>query len=96
VQFPTSFHLLQWDQAGAHIATQLQWPAKVMPVFQPPASPERGGVPSSACGRSLKLAGLNFASLEALQQWLFRQLETLESRAFPGQPKLPSLGSPDL
>ena len=41
-QFPTSFHLLQLGQAGAHIATQLQWPAKVTPVFQPPASPERG------------------------------------------------------
>ncbi|PSP00919.1 MAG: hypothetical protein BRC51_14295 [Cyanobacteria bacterium SW_12_48_29] len=34
--------MLQLDQAGAHIATQLQWPAKVTPVFQPPASPERG------------------------------------------------------
>ncbi|PSO65769.1 MAG: hypothetical protein BRC36_02995 [Cyanobacteria bacterium QH_2_48_84] len=97
-QFPTSFHLLQLDQAGAHIATQLQWPANVMPVFQPPASPERG--PTERLWQELKarFKGLNFASLEALQQWWFRQLETLSNREIRSltQPKLHSPGGPGL
>ena len=39
-QFSHSFNLLQLDQA--HVATELRWPSNVLPVFQPPASPERG------------------------------------------------------
>jgi hypothetical protein len=79
-QFPTSFHLLQLVRAGAHIATQLQWPAHVMPVFQPPASPERGPIERLWQELKARFKGLNFASLEALQQWLFRQLESLSNR----------------
>ena len=48
--FQDSFNLLQLDQAGAHIPTQLQWPTNLVPVFQPPASPD--GAPSSLFGRS--------------------------------------------
>ena len=78
-QFPTSFHLLQLVRAGAHIATQLQWPAHVMPVFQPPASPERGSHGALVAGAQSSVPGVE-ASLEALQQWLFRQLESLSNR----------------
>ena len=79
-QFPTSFNLLQLDQAGAHIATQLQWPSNVLPVFQPPGSPELNPVERLWQELKARFKGLNFASLEALQQWLFRQLEGLSSR----------------
>ena len=79
-QFPTSFNLLQLDQAGAHIATQLQWPSNVLPVFQPAASPELNPIERLWQELKARFKGLNFASLEALQQWLFRQLESLSNR----------------
>jgi hypothetical protein len=45
-----------------------------------------------------RFQGLNFASLEALQQWWFRQLETLSNREIRSltQPKLHSPGGPGL
>ena len=79
-QFPTRFNLLQLDQAGAHIATQLQWPSNVLPVFQPAASPELNPIERLWQELKARFKGLNFASLEALQQWLFRQLESLSNR----------------
>ncbi|PSO52781.1 MAG: hypothetical protein BRC34_10745 [Cyanobacteria bacterium QH_1_48_107] len=79
-QFPTSFHLLQLDQAGAHIATQLQWPAKVTPVFQPTASPERGPIERLWQELRERFRGRNFATLQDLQQWLFHQLNHLSER----------------
>jgi transposase len=51
-----------------------------MPVFEPPASPSGGPIERLWQDLKARFKGLNFASLEALQQWLFRQLESLSNR----------------
>ena len=80
MQLPTSFKLLQLDQAGAHLAADLQWPSKVLAVFQPAARPELHPIERLWQELKARFKGLNFASLEELQQWLFPQLETLSVR----------------
>ena len=79
-QFPHSFNLLQLDRAGAHVATQLQWPSNVLPVFQPPASPELN--PIERLWQELRewFRRRNFATLPELQQWLFQQLNQLSEQ----------------
>ncbi|PSO96905.1 MAG: hypothetical protein BRC48_05650 [Cyanobacteria bacterium QS_9_48_30] len=78
--FQDSFNLLQLDQAGAHIPTQLQWPTNLVPVFQPPASPERGPIERLWQKLRDRFRGRNFATLQDLQQWLFHQLHHLSER----------------
>ena len=80
MQLPTSFKLLQLDQAGAHLAADLQWPSKVLAVFQPAARPELHPIERLWQELKARFKGLNFASLEELQQCLFPQLETLSVR----------------
>jgi len=79
-QFPHSFNLLQLDRAGAHVATQLRWPSNVLPVFQPPASPELNPVERLWQELRERFRGRNFATLQALQQWLFQQLNQLSEQ----------------
>jgi hypothetical protein len=38
--FPQSLHLLVLDNGAGHKAKAVRWPAKVVPVFLPPYSPE--------------------------------------------------------
>ena len=78
--FQDSFNLLQLDQAGAHIPTQLQWPTNLVPVFQPPASPERGPIERLWQELRDRFRGRKFATLQDLQQWLFHQLHHLSER----------------
>ena len=97
-QFPTSFNLLQLDRAGAHIATQLQWPANVMPVFQPPASPERGSHRALVAGAQSSVQEVEFCQLGSVAAVAVSPAgESLEPRdSFADQPKLHSPGGPDV
>ena len=96
MQLPTSFKLLQLDQAGDHLASDLQWPNKVLAVFQPAARPELHPIERLWQELKARFKGLNFASLEELQQWLFPQLGTLSVRELAHQPPVHSPGSPGL
>lgn len=71
------YALIQLDQAKAHQALGLRWPDNLIPVLQPPHSPELN--PAERFWQHLKahLEGRHFATLAQLRQRLNQILEDL-------------------
>lgn len=69
--------VMQMDRAKAHRALALQWPENIIPIFQPPYSPELN--PAERFWQHLKscLKGKCFESLDKLREHLWSFLETL-------------------
>lgn len=69
--------VMQMDQGKFHSARDLDWPENIIPIFQPPHSPERGSN-WALMGTSQSAATLvNFQSLKQLRFQLSRLLEKL-------------------
>lgn len=70
--------VIQMDGASAHTAKALQWPENLIPLFQPPHSPEVN--PIERLWQALKRCwkGENFASLAALRHRFNQALEALK------------------
>ncbi len=75
--FSKTLNLLHIDQASAHIATIFTWPDNVIPIFQPSHSPELN--PIERVWQDLKklFKDKNFESLNALQQQVFQEINSL-------------------
>jgi DDE superfamily endonuclease len=72
--FPDTLNLIQLDQAGAHCASQVDWPENVVPLFQPSHSPELN--PTERFWQDIRnpFKGKNFTDLAQLQQAIFDEL----------------------
>jgi transposase len=68
---------MQMDRAPAHRAKAIEWTENIIPISQPPHSPELN--PIERFWQFLKglWKGENFASLDALRQRVNRELEQL-------------------
>ena len=77
---PGQLQLAAAGPGGSSHRRQLQWPTNVVPVFQPPVSPERGPIERLWQKLRDRFRGRNFATLQELQQWLFHQLHHLSER----------------
>lgn len=77
VELGSTSAVMQMDRAPAHRAKALEWPENIIPIFQPPHSPELN--PIERLWQFLKglWKGENFASLDALRQRVNRELEQL-------------------
>jgi len=83
--FAESLNLLQLDNGCFHKAQQLEWPDNIIPIFQPPHSPQLnpyafgGAKPYERLWQQLKrpLRWNNFESIEQLQQRLEELLDGL-------------------
>ena len=73
--------VMQMDQAQAHRARALIWPENLIPVFQPPYSPELN--PAERFWQHLKspLKGTCFKTLDELRQQLWDRIESLSAEA---------------
>ena len=69
--------VMQLDRAPAHRAKAIQWPENIIPLFQPPHSPDLN--PIERFWQHLKATwkGENFPSLEALKQRVDQELARL-------------------
>lgn len=76
-QLGSSVALMQMDRAPAHRAKTIEWPENIIPIFQPPHSPELN--PIERLWQFLKglWKGENFSSLDALRQRVNQELEQL-------------------
>jgi DDE superfamily endonuclease len=77
--FPDSLNLLLLDNSGAHTASRIRWPDNVRAVWLPPYCPELN--PIERVWRDLKddMAWLQFANLEAQQDFVADLLRTYEA-----------------
>lgn len=77
LQLGSTVAVMQMDRAPAHRAQAIEWPENIVPIFQPPHSPELN--PIERLWQFLKglWKGENFASLEELRQRVKRELEQL-------------------
>lgn len=83
--FPDSLNLLQLDNGSFHKAQQLEWPDNIIPIFQPPHSPQLnpyafgGAKPYERLWQHLKrqFRWKNFESLDQLRQKLRELLDEL-------------------
>lgn len=73
--------VMQMDQAQAHRAKALEWPENLIPIFQPPYSPELN--PAERFWQHLKspLKGKCFQTLDQLREQLWHRLESLSAEA---------------
>jgi hypothetical protein len=78
-QYPDTLHPMQLDQGAFHATATLRWPANVIPVFQPPHSPQLN--PIERLWEYLKqhLQWQSFASIEDLRL----KLESLLAQLSP-------------
>lgn len=76
-QLGDTIAVIQIDGAPAHRAKALEWPENLIPVFQPPHSPELN--PIERLWEFLKSLwkGENFASLQELRERVTKELEML-------------------
>ncbi len=77
LQLGSTVAVMQMDRALAHRAQAIEWPENIIPIFQPPHSPELN--PIERLWQFLKglWKGENFASLEELRQRVKRELGQL-------------------
>jgi hypothetical protein len=73
--------VMQMDQAKAHRALSLVWPENIIPIFQPPYSPELNPAERFWQHLKLPLKGKCFESLEQLRQQLWKRIESLSAEA---------------
>jgi hypothetical protein len=73
--------VMQMDQAQAHRAKALIWPENLIPIFQPPYSPELN--PAERFWQHLKspLKGQCFETLDQLRRQLWDRIESLSAEA---------------
>ncbi|MBD2451260.1 transposase [Nostoc sp. FACHB-152] len=69
VQLGSDYAILQIDQAPAHTSSKIRWPENIIPLFQPPSSPELN--PIERLWQLLK---------KPLKNQLFSSLQTLRER----------------
>lgn len=69
--------VIQLDQAGAHMTAALQWPENLIPIAQPPHSPELNPIERVWQFIKAKLKGECFATLEQLRTRLAQVLQQL-------------------
>jgi transposase len=79
VQLGATVAVMQIDRAPAHRARGIEWPENIIPIFQPPHTPELN--PIERLWQFLKglWKGENFASLDALRQRVSQELEHLSA-----------------
>jgi len=75
--FPESLNLVQLDNGSFHKAQQLEWPENIIPIFQPPHSPELNPIERLWQQLKRQLRWKNFESLQQLQQRLEELLDGL-------------------
>jgi transposase len=77
LQLGSTVAVMQMDRAPAHRAQAIEWPENIIPIFQPPHSPELN--PIERLWQFLKRLwkGENFASLDALRQRVNHELQQL-------------------
>jgi len=75
--FPESLNLVQLDNGSFHKAQQLEWPENIIPIFQPPHSPELNPIERLWQQLKRQLRWKNFESLQQLQQRLEKLLDGL-------------------
>jgi len=75
--FPESLNLVQLDNGSFHKAQQLEWPENIIPIFQPPHSPELNPIERRWQQLKRQLRWKNFESLQQLQQRLEKLLDGL-------------------
>jgi DDE superfamily endonuclease len=69
--------LLQVDQARAHTANGLVWPSNIVPIFQPPHSPELNPIERFWLLLKRMLAWKNSSTLKQLREILSAALDTI-------------------
>lgn len=75
--FPDSLNLLQLDQGAFHKAQQLEWPDNIIPLFQPPHSPELNPIERLWQQLKRQLRWQNFEDLQQLRHRLGELLQEL-------------------
>jgi hypothetical protein len=66
-QYPDTLNLMQLDNGAFHATATLRWPANVVPVFQPPHSPQLNPIERLWEYLKQRLQWQSFASLEDLR-----------------------------
>ncbi|MFN4278710.1 transposase [Thermosynechococcus sp.] len=69
-RYPDAMLVVQMDQAAAHRAQRMTWPPNVIPVFQPPDTPEVNPIEQLWQHLRAALAWQFFETLDALRQKL--------------------------
>ncbi len=75
--FPSSLNLLHLDQASCHTATAIVWPDNVIPIFQPPHSPELNPIERLWSDIKKHFKGKNFDNLADLRDEVFDLINSL-------------------
>lgn len=79
--FPDSLNLLHLDQASCHTATEIVWPEHVIPIFQPPHSPELNPIERLWEDIKKHFKGKNFDILFDLRAEVFGLINSLSKAA---------------
>lgn len=69
--------IIQLDGAGAHVTSALKWPENLIPIVQPPHSPELNPIERVWQFIKAQLKGQTFATLDQLRQRLTQVLHQL-------------------
>lgn len=80
-RYPDAVLVVQMDQAAAHRANTMNWPPNVVPVFQPPYTPEVNPIERLWQHLRAALAWQSFETLEALRQKLQAVLSQMTAGA---------------
>lgn len=71
--------LIQMDRASAHQALALTWPENIIPIFQPPHSPQLNPIERLWQFIKRQFKGENFSNLDQLRQRVQDELAQLSS-----------------
>jgi hypothetical protein len=71
--------VIQMDQASAHQALGLSWPENLIPVFQPPHSPQLNPIERLWQFIKRQFKGENFSNLQELRQRVQHELAQMSS-----------------
>jgi len=77
-KFANSLNLMQLDNGRFHQALALEWPENIIPVFQPPHSPELNPIERLWQQFKQQLRWENFAKLDQLRQKVSEILNSLK------------------
>lgn len=78
-RYPNQLHLIQMDNGSFHKSLYLQWPDNILPIFQPPHSPELNPIERLWEYIKQNLAWLDCTNLEQLRHKLTQVLNSISS-----------------